>query len=770
MMIDDRCVTSAQPQAENSTPKTAVAENSNIPEVKINNGKGDIVSIAVSNDVESVASTLTSSAFSLDNHRWSLEHSDSGGSSSSVVGNCNTARGRRELGKAESASVGTLHSNESRGMNASGSFGLTANGQAFTYRRKTEYKKAGDLFSRKHVSLIIDVPESTPLLEIRPKCKSFRFLSLKLERESGEYVAEVGLKYGGKRHERVRFEDAPLMPELTQGGSFYVTIEFETDKDIEKLVYTAKEAVEEAKEMIANGTPAEELRVLGFVLENVKGGNNLYSMRYRMTIPKVIKLGDEDQEQDQTDVIELERDNNGELSPVRRLGNIYLNPKQYANFQKNGVVKFLRKLQFVCERKSLCSLNLCAKVSIRSSFIEPETRKSIDLKSVVGDFCVRRESDALEPAWKISLKRQLVYRNSTQHYNFIQLVESQTRLLQKLTHPKAYEAPQVLAEQTRSSVDLKSQDPVPKFHRSRALDIQKQAEKLPQVDPFYFEGTTGDKLRYYVHYPKSKRASARSENGPASTAQPSLKRYKYIIILIPCAISDINLMNSLAADLSSNYGHPVFVLDRHTCTAERAVKGKYVFIEDIRSFVRLVSWNHESSKLILTSFSGGCTSVLQYARWKGRAPVHAYCIISPFLADLLQEFRRKSIKVNYMNYLGYLLSGGTLCKKKQFVDAAPALPDWFTNIGNAEIASIPCCMSSMVRLPKCKATFAALDRPYVVFVGSEDEVVQPSRVLSCTVDNSFSNKEAVLLEGYTHVDIISVMGLEIDKWLKRAKI
>eukprot|EP01136_Pigoraptor_vietnamica_P032497 Opistho-1_new@94418 len=140
----------------------------------------------------------------------------------------------------------------------------------------------------------------------------------------------------------------------------------------------------------------------------------------------------------------------------------------------------------------------------------------------------------------------------------------------------------------------------------------------PEPDPQFLEAFDGVRLAYRVHEPQ------RSENGG-----------RIVNAVLLGGLGGTTRRKELLGRGLRRFGVRSFVLDYRGHGSSGGEPGKAptpdAFLRDVRTLVRHVTWNHPNDATVLVGHGLGANIAINYAQWKSRAPVSGYAFISPLL-------------------------------------------------------------------------------------------------------------------------------------------
>jgi alpha-beta hydrolase superfamily lysophospholipase len=191
--------------------------------------------------------------------------------------------------------------------------------------------------------------------------------------------------------------------------------------------------------------------------------------------------------------------------------------------------------------------------------------------------------------------------------------------------------------------------------------------------------------------------------------------------------------------------------------------------EDVSAFVEHARAERPNLPLFLGGHSSGAGAVLNYAVWANRQTVEGYVFLSPQLgASSLTgrpSQRAPFVRVDTDAFVEYAKSDGQSHGHDYAVhfnypaDALIADPGL--------VSSITVNMSLALTPPAPQEQFAGLDRPFGLWIGSEDELFLPDRVLSfgSLAHSVRESSEVALIPGATHLSVLLSAHGQIGAWI-----
>lgn len=191
--------------------------------------------------------------------------------------------------------------------------------------------------------------------------------------------------------------------------------------------------------------------------------------------------------------------------------------------------------------------------------------------------------------------------------------------------------------------------------------------------------------------------------------------------------------------------------------------------DDITTFIRHIRAEYPQLPLFLGGHSSGAALALNYASQPEHEPVAGYVFLSPQLGSRAHIDRpaltAPFAMVDGCAFAANAMSGGAThghdyaVRFNYPVEALVADPSLVTaitvNMSNALMPAVP------------DRQFAALDRPFGLWIGAEDELFLPDKVLAFADLAVHTRSEANLIPGAKHLSILVGAHDTIGPWLGR---
>jgi acylglycerol lipase len=192
-------------------------------------------------------------------------------------------------------------------------------------------------------------------------------------------------------------------------------------------------------------------------------------------------------------------------------------------------------------------------------------------------------------------------------------------------------------------------------------------------------------------------------------------------------------------------------------------------LQDISTFIKYIHTKFPQLPLFLGGHSSGASLTINYANKPSRESVTGYVFLSPQLGARAQT-DRPSLKapfarVNGSVFAAYAASGGEAHGNDYAVQFN--YPPELLAADPGLVAAITVNMS-VALIPSAPAEqFAALDRPFGLWIGSEDELFVPEKVLAFgyLAKSVRSKSEVQSLPGEKHLSILVKAHETIGRWI-----
>ena len=192
---------------------------------------------------------------------------------------------------------------------------------------------------------------------------------------------------------------------------------------------------------------------------------------------------------------------------------------------------------------------------------------------------------------------------------------------------------------------------------------------------------------------------------------------------------------------------------------------------DITTFIAHIHTELPEVPLFLGGHSSGAGLALNYAGWPGREPVSGYVFLSPQLGPDAHTGRPSLpapfVRVDGASFAAYFASGGAAHGHDYAVhfNYSPSLLAADPGL----VAAITVTTSVALTPAAPGPQFAALDRPFGLWIGSEDELFVPDRVLAYAdlATGVGSLSQAAVIPGAKHLSVLVRAHETIGPWITR---
>ena len=277
------------------------------------------------------------------------------------------------------------------------------------------------------------------------------------------------------------------------------------------------------------------------------------------------------------------------------------------------------------------------------------------------------------------------------------------------------------------------------------------------VEPQYLEATDGTGLAYYAYIPH----------------QPPLAQL--LFYHGGGAHSAAGYLH-LATRLRDRHQISTILVDIRGHGASKGTKGDAPSVaqvwEDVRSFVQHFRRQQPDVPFFVGGHSSGAGLTLNYATWEKRDAVQGYVLLAPQLGRLSQTARSSDeintfVTVRTWVFVLSAMTGGRLFGN------TPAV---FFNYPAGLLANDPGMTGVLTRNMAIAITphapqeqFAQLDRPFGLWIGSEDELFLPEAVIGyrdLAPPHLQGPSESAILPNERHLGILLGTHDPIGRWLK----
>lgn len=197
-------------------------------------------------------------------------------------------------------------------------------------------------------------------------------------------------------------------------------------------------------------------------------------------------------------------------------------------------------------------------------------------------------------------------------------------------------------------------------------------------------------------------------------------------------------------------------------------------LRDVETFVDLVRDAHPDRPIFIGGHSSGAGLSLNYSAWEARSSVDGYVFLSPqlgFRSDTDRKQAREQVapfvRVRLTPFVVNAMSGGSLMGHTKAVifhypeealTADPLMVTAYTvNLANGITPKAP------------QDQFAELDRPFGLWIGAEDELFEPDKVIAFgrLATRVRDDSAAVVVPGQKHLGILVSAHEIMGPWIAR---
>ncbi len=281
------------------------------------------------------------------------------------------------------------------------------------------------------------------------------------------------------------------------------------------------------------------------------------------------------------------------------------------------------------------------------------------------------------------------------------------------------------------------------------------------IEPDYFKTTDGIKLAFYKYKPVS------NEN-------------KIVVFIHGGGAYSGAGYQYIAEGLPKKYNITTYLLDIRGHGLSGGNRGDSPTTEriwqDLTEFVTFVTIQNRNLPVYLGGHSSGGGLVINYATWKKRCPVSGYIFLSPKLgyfsnADRYPFDRDPFAKPNLLPIIINKISFGALCGNctavklnypKEIKENMPLFVDTYT-----------CNMINATTPTDLKKHFSAIDKPFCLFIGQDDELFIPENTTNYfqyVRENIRQESLVRIIPGQKHLSIIRIADDLIGEYLSNIKI
>jgi alpha-beta hydrolase superfamily lysophospholipase len=182
--------------------------------------------------------------------------------------------------------------------------------------------------------------------------------------------------------------------------------------------------------------------------------------------------------------------------------------------------------------------------------------------------------------------------------------------------------------------------------------------------------------------------------------------------------------------------------------------------QDIDTVLSYVKTKHPNIPIVLAGHSSGAGTILNYSGWTQRKnTVDGYLLLAPYLGHNAGTERSLKAEQSFVKSVRlwalilYGITGGRICAH------TPALffnyPDWIKKQDPHILEYYTCAMSFATSPHEPREIFAHLDKPFALFIGSDDEQFIPSAVTAYAALSKQPSVATVVPEA-THLSIVQM--------------
>ena len=269
-------------------------------------------------------------------------------------------------------------------------------------------------------------------------------------------------------------------------------------------------------------------------------------------------------------------------------------------------------------------------------------------------------------------------------------------------------------------------------------------ESIKSIAPQYVQAVDGLNLAYYAFLPKNPQALLIFYHGGGAYSN--------------------KLYQTMASILSQHHTIGVYLVDIRGHGKSEGPRGDAPFVEqvwqDISTIIRIARTNHPLVPLYLGGHSSGAGLILNYATWKERrTDIAGYILLAPYLGPNSYSAKQHTTKgkhfIKKIRKWVYILHGIT--------GYGGHIPTVFFNYPQTIIQNDPlmvpfysCIMSQATSIINPQETFAQLEKPFGIFIGTDDEQFIPEKILAYYSHASLIKHQSsrMIINGATHLSIV----------------
>lgn len=227
--------------------------------------------------------------------------------------------------------------------------------------------------------------------------------------------------------------------------------------------------------------------------------------------------------------------------------------------------------------------------------------------------------------------------------------------------------------------------------------------------------------------------------------------------------------------LKSQFDIAVYIPDIRGHGASGGPRGDtpnpFQLVADVSVMIKQIRKEHPDLPIFLGGHSAGAGMILNYSFWPEREKhVNGYIFLAPQWGPLSNTARpgqnTSFVKIEDSAFIAYMISNGKLrgnhyaVKIKYPRELLNELPDLVDAITvNMAVAITPVAL---------KDQFKTLDRPFGMWIGSDDELFVPEKVLSFAklAKSAGAGSQAGVIQGEKHASILINAHKTIGPWIE----
>ena len=232
--------------------------------------------------------------------------------------------------------------------------------------------------------------------------------------------------------------------------------------------------------------------------------------------------------------------------------------------------------------------------------------------------------------------------------------------------------------------------------------------------------------------------------------------------------------SSLSKNLQEEFNVAVYMPDLRGHGASGGKQGdapsaKQIWV-DITTFIKHIRAEHPALPLILGGHSSGGGLALNYASQPNHETVDRYLFISPelgFRSNTARPNRTDFAKVTLFPFIANAMSGGMLFGHSHAVHFN--YPKELLAADKGMVASYSVNMANAVTPSAPQEQFKKLDRPFGLWIGTDDELLMPSMVLAFAdlATNVRASSETGSIPNANHLSVLLNAHETVGAWIVR---